>query len=64
MYVKERREGESAPSFFARVELTHVSRALLDLQMFTEADATPLDYIDLAESAEFAPEVMDGECSA
>jgi len=64
MYLKERREGESAPSFFARVELTHVSRALLDLQMFTEADATPLDYIDLAESTEFAPEVMEGECSA
>ena len=30
----------------------------------TEEDAVPLDFVDLAETAEFAPEVMDGECSA
>ena len=34
------------------------------LQHLTEADAAPLDFVDLAETAEFAPEVMDGECSA
>jgi hypothetical protein len=28
------------------------------------ADAAPEDFIDLAESSEFAPVVMDGECSA
>ena len=64
LYAKESQEGESANTFFARIDLLRVSRELLDLQKFTEADATPIDYVDLAESAEFAPEVMEGECSA
>ncbi|MGE3176893.1 MAG: nitrite/sulfite reductase, partial [Vicinamibacterales bacterium] len=64
LYQRERKEGESANTFFSRIELLRVSRELLDLQKFTEADAQPIDYVDLAESAEFAPEVMDGECSA
>jgi sulfite reductase beta subunit-like hemoprotein len=64
LYTKEKHEGESAPSFFARVEVSRVSRELLDLTRMTASDAEPLDYVDLAESAEFAPEVMDGECSA
>ena len=34
------------------------------LQQFAESDAVPLDYIDLGETAAFAPEVMEGECSA
>jgi hypothetical protein len=41
-----------------------VTGELDDLQRFTEADAVPLDYVDLSETAEFAPEIMDGECSA
>jgi sulfite reductase (NADPH) hemoprotein beta-component len=65
LYASERQSAdESAATFFARIELARVTRALDGLQAFTEADATPLDYIDLGESAEFAPEVMDGECSA
>ena len=64
MYRRERTEGESAPEFFARVDVTHVALELRDLQKLTEADVVPLDYVDLAETAEFAPEVMDGECSA
>jgi len=35
-----------------------------DLQQLTPADAVPLDFVDLAETGEFTPEVMDGECSA
>ena len=57
-------EGESAPAFFQRVDLARVTSELHDLQRLTEADAVPLDFVDLAETAEFAPEVMDGECSA
>ncbi len=64
LYAKEREAGESAPTFFGRVDLKRVTRELLDLQTFSEADATPIDYVDLAESAAFAPVVMDGECSA
>jgi sulfite reductase (NADPH) hemoprotein beta-component len=63
-YQREHAEGESAPAFFQRVELARVTRELDDLQRMTAADAVPLDFIDLAETAEFTPEVMDGECSA
>jgi sulfite reductase (NADPH) hemoprotein beta-component len=64
MYTRDRQPDESANDFFARVDVARVAFELRDLQKMTEADATPLDYVDLAETAEFAPEVMDGECSA
>ena len=64
MYRRDKHDGESAPEFFARVDITSVALELRDLQKLTEADVVPLDYVDLAETAEFAPEVMDGECSA
>jgi hypothetical protein len=63
-YQRERIDNEPAPAFFHRIELARVTRELEDLQRFTAADAVPLDFVDLAETAEFAPEVMDGECSA
>jgi sulfite reductase (NADPH) hemoprotein beta-component len=63
-YQRERRSGESAPRFFQRVPLESVTQELLDLQSLTETDAAADDFIDLAETGEFAPEVMDGECSA
>jgi hypothetical protein len=64
LYQQERQDGESAPSFFQRIDLARVTSELQDLQQITAADAVPLDFVDLAETAEFAPEVMDGECSA
>jgi sulfite reductase (NADPH) hemoprotein beta-component len=64
MYQRDRAEGESATAFFARVDLARVSAELQDLQRITEADATPADFIDLGETTEFIPEIMDGECSA
>jgi sulfite reductase (NADPH) hemoprotein beta-component len=64
MYERDRADGESAPSFFQRVDLLKVTLELQDLQRLTEADSVPLDFVDLAESAAFAPEVMEGECSA
>jgi sulfite reductase (NADPH) hemoprotein beta-component len=64
LYTAERFADEPAPSFFARVDLARVSAVLDGLQRLTEADAVPLDFVDLAESGEFTPEVMEGECSA
>ena len=64
LYQREQKEGESAPSFFQRVPLERVTNELKDLQRLTEADAVPTDFIDLAETGEFTPEIMDGECSA
>ena len=64
MYGREKHDGESATAFFGRVSVERVRLTLADLERLTAADAVPADYVDLAESAEFAPEVMDGECSA
>lgn len=64
MYAKERTAGESAPDFFRRVSVDRVRLTLADLERLTKEDAVPTDFVDLAEAAEFAPEVMDGECSA
>ena len=56
--------GETATAFFGRVELDAVKARLADLETLQPGDAVPADFIDLGEAAEFAPEVMDGECSA
>jgi hypothetical protein len=41
-----------------------VKQALADLEQLDATSATPDDFVDLGESQDFAPEVMDGECSA
>ena len=64
LYQRERQEGELAPAFFARLEVSTVSTLLADLQHLDANDAQPVDFIDLAETAAFAPEIMEGECSA
>jgi sulfite reductase (ferredoxin) len=64
MYAREKNVDESATSYFGRVSVEKVRLTLADLERLTVDDALPGDYIDLAESSEFAPEVMDGECSA
>jgi sulfite reductase (NADPH) hemoprotein beta-component len=64
LYARERNDGESAATFFGRVELDVVKTELADLEPLRPGDAVAADFIDLGEAAEFAPEVMDGECSA
>jgi sulfite reductase (NADPH) hemoprotein beta-component len=64
LYAHEKRTNESATDFFGRVEVERVRLALVPLEQFKPEDAAPEDYIDLAEAGEFAPVVMDGECSA
>jgi sulfite reductase beta subunit-like hemoprotein len=63
-YTAEKTAGESAPAFFQRIEIPRVTAVLNDLQQITTEDATPNDFIDLAETGDFTPEVMEGECSA
>jgi sulfite reductase beta subunit-like hemoprotein len=63
-YTREREVGETAGSFFARVDLDRVKLELAGLERLTPQDAVPDDFIDLGEAQEFAPVVMDGECSA
>jgi sulfite reductase (NADPH) hemoprotein beta-component len=64
LYKKERNPGESADEFFGRVDVARVKRGLMPLEQMSPETTTPDDYVDLAESGEFAPVVMEGECSA
>jgi sulfite reductase (NADPH) hemoprotein beta-component len=64
LYARERHAEESAPEFFSRVDLDVVRTTLGDLERLQPDDAVAADFIDLGEAGEFAPEVLDGECSA
>ena len=64
LYARERVAGETATSFFGRVDLDRVKIELADLERMTIDDVVPDDFVDLGEAGEFAPEVLDGECSA
>jgi sulfite reductase (NADPH) hemoprotein beta-component len=64
LYTRERADGETAASFFARVELQVVRLELADLERLQPGDAVAADFVDLGDDAEFAPVVLDGECSA
>jgi sulfite reductase beta subunit-like hemoprotein len=63
-YDTHKQDGESAPAFFQRIDVPQVKALLTDLEQLTAEDAVPDDFIDLAETGEFTPEVMEGECSA
>jgi sulfite reductase (NADPH) hemoprotein beta-component len=63
LYAREKQESESASAFFGRVPLERVKQALGDLERLVQAEAEPADFVDLGEAAEFAPEVMEGECA-
>jgi sulfite reductase beta subunit-like hemoprotein len=64
LYAHERAAGEPATAFFARVDLATVKTVLRDLEQLAADSADASDFVDLAEEAAFAPEVLDGECSA
>jgi sulfite reductase beta subunit-like hemoprotein len=64
MYDREKHVDEPAADFFIRVDLARVKGLLLPLEQISLADAVPEDFVDLAEAGEFAPVVLDGECSA
>ncbi|MBI4477312.1 MAG: nitrite/sulfite reductase [Acidobacteria bacterium] len=64
LYQTSHAAGETASAFFTRVNLETVKAALADLATITPDDAVPDDFVDLGETAEYQPEVLDGECSA
>jgi sulfite reductase (NADPH) hemoprotein beta-component len=63
-YDAEKSAGETAPAFFQRIDVPRVKALLTDLEQLTADSATADDFVDLAETGEFTPEVMEGECSA
>jgi len=64
LYSREGLPGETAPDFFARVDVARVKAELADLEKLTAEDSVPADFVDLGEVSEFNPLVMEGECSA
>jgi sulfite reductase beta subunit-like hemoprotein len=62
---RARREGdEELGAFFRRVGPAAATAVLEDLAKITPEEATDQDYVDLAETTAFTPEILDGECSA
>jgi sulfite reductase (NADPH) hemoprotein beta-component len=64
VYQAERHLDEGLAAFMRRADLGRLKAALSDLEPITEDTADASDFIDLAEDKAFAPEVLDGECSA
>ena len=64
LYARDRQAGETAAAYFGRVDLAVVKATLADLERLQPGDAVPADFVDLGEADDFAPEVLEGECSA
>jgi len=64
LYRGHRQGEEDLGAFFRRVPPSMATDALKDLALLMPSEATDQDFIDLAETQAFTPEVMDGECSA
>ena len=61
----DRKEADETPeAFFRRIDLGIAKASLSPLEGLTPDTATETDFIDLGDERAFAPEVMDGECSA
>jgi sulfite reductase beta subunit-like hemoprotein len=64
LYRLRREPDEELGAFYRRIPPATATEALKDLAQLLPDEATEADFIDLGESQAFAPEVMDGECSA
>jgi len=64
LYRTGREPGESPSSFFQRAGFDEVKARLADLEPLSADEALPEDFIDLGETTDFVPEVMDGECAS
>jgi hypothetical protein len=64
LYATEKYDGESADAFFERVSLDRVKSELSDFERMTPEEFTADDFVDPGDTAEFRPDVREGECSA
>jgi sulfite reductase beta subunit-like hemoprotein len=64
LFAAEHGPQESARAYFRRVDPTRVKLLLADLETMTAETAAADDYIDLAETTQFVPETMEGECAS
>jgi sulfite reductase (NADPH) hemoprotein beta-component len=60
----ERGPNESSREYFRRADATKIKLLLADLERMTTDTANPEDFIDFAETTEFRPETMEGECAS
>jgi sulfite reductase beta subunit-like hemoprotein len=63
IYRADRTAAESLSAFFRRLPTATAQDALRDLEASGQ-QVSEEDFVDLEEQTEFAPEVLDGECSA
>jgi len=64
LYQSQHLPEENLGAFFRRIPPATATEALKDLAQLLPNEATDQDFVDLAETQAFSPEVMDGECSA
>ena len=64
LYQTQHLPEENLGAFFRRIPPATATEALKDLAQLLPNEATDQDFVDLAETQAFSPEVMDGECSA
>jgi sulfite reductase (NADPH) hemoprotein beta-component len=64
LFRSDRAPGERAVDFFARVSIERVRTVLGELERITPEELGPEDYVDIGDESEFAPEILEGECSA
>ena len=64
LYEAKREGEEELGAFFRRIPPAMATDALKDLAQMLPNETTDQDFVDLGETQAFAPEVMDGECSA
>ena len=65
VHYRDTHEGDQpAADFFRSMTIEDAKRVLGDLEGLTITDVKPEDYVDLDQTTEFNPEVMEGECSA
>jgi sulfite reductase (NADPH) hemoprotein beta-component len=64
LYREQRQGDEELGAFFRRIPPAVATDRLKDLAELLATSMGPDDYIDLGETQAFAPEIMDGECSA
>jgi sulfite reductase (NADPH) hemoprotein beta-component len=63
LYRAQARPGESALAFFRRVDAAAAKAALAGLDRLAPETATPIDFVDIGDDAEFDPSILDGECT-
>jgi sulfite reductase (NADPH) hemoprotein beta-component len=64
LYARDKRAGEGTAEFLRRQDPAALKVLLADLEAFEADGANEEEFVDLGEQHAFAPETLEGECSA